>query len=268
MSRALPGLRSNLALDADHTSVIDAGDHRVLVTASCPDYWEGNCLLLDAPPASPDDGADVWTAALARWRAAIDAGPVGAVPHPLIRWESTDPGPIATSVLPAGTTHAQDTVLALDDSASVSGAAPAVECRPAASDADWDAIVAMVLGDEPEDDAHARYRRWAYAALRRRFARTGSTWWTAWDGPLLVGSLGLFRDDALWRFQELETRASHRGRGIASRLIGRALAEPPAGARPPVYMVAETGGAPERLYRRLGFAPVSWIHGIAWEGPP
>lgn len=268
MSRALPGLRSNLALDADHTSVSDAGDHRVLVTPGCPDYWEGNCLLLDAPPASLDDGADVWAAALARWRAVIDDGPVGAVPRPLIRWESTDPTPIPPALLPAGTTFAQDTVLALQGPPAVAGAAPAVACRPATSDADWAAIVAMVVADEPDGDPHARYVRWAYAALRQRFARTGSTWWTAWDGPLVVGSLGLFRGDDLWRFQELETRPSHRGRGIASLLVARALAELPTVACPPVYMVAETGGAPERLYRRLGFAAVSWIHGIAWEGSP
>lgn len=265
-TRLLPGIRSNLALDADHTSIVERPDHLVLATPTCPNYWEGNCIVLDAPPASWDDTAEVWMNALARWRTVIAASSIGAVSHPMVRWESIDSHRASKDRLPADTVSAQDTVLRLEGMPSAVGAPPAVECRPAETDADWDAIVAMVL-EEARDDAHASYVRWAYAALRRRFESTGSVWWTARERGLVVGSLGLFRSEALWRFQEVDTRASHRGRGIASLLVARALADRPVHTRPDVYMVAETGGAPERLYRRLGFVPVSWIHCISWQGP-
>lgn len=263
-SRLLGGLRSGLALDAGHTDVHDHGDHRVLVTPECPDYWEGNCLLLDEPPATADDRPAVWATALACWRSALAATPLAATRHPLVRWESTDARPIAPALLPRGATHAQDTVHVLDGWCKPTRPVPAVACRPASSDDDWNAIIEMVLGAAHEE-RHVQYVHWSYAKARKTFARAASTWWTARDRDVLVGSLGLFRGDGFARFQELETREAHRGRGIASLLIARALAERPATDASPVYIVAETGAAPERLYRRLGFAPVSWVHSIAWD---
>lgn len=263
-SRLLGGLRSGLTLDAGHTHVLDRNGHRVLVTPGCPSYWEGNCLLLDEPPATADASPAVWATALARWRSAVAASPLASTRRPLVRWESTDARPIASALLPRGVTHTQDTVHVLDAWCTPMRAAPAVACRPASSDDDWNAIIEMVLGAAHEE-RYVQYVRWSYAKARETFARAASTWWTAEDRGVLVGSLGLFRGDGFARFQEIETRETHRGRGIATLLIARALAERPASDASPVYIVAETGAAPERLYRRLGFAPVSWVHSIAWD---
>ncbi len=263
-SRQLGGLRSGLALDAGHTNVHDHGDHRLLVTPECPDYWEGNCLLLDEPPATPDDRPAVWANALARWRYALASTSLAATRHPMVRWESTDARPIAPALLPRGAAHAQDTVHVLNGWRKPTRPVPAVACRPASSDDDWQAIVEMVRGAAHEE-RYVEYVRWSYAKARKAFARAASTWWMAEYRGEVVGSLGLFRGDGIARFQELETRETHRGRGIASLLIGRALAERPAADATPVYIVAETGAAPERLYRSLGFAPVSWVHSISWD---
>jgi len=263
-SRQLGGLRSGLTLDVGHTDVLDHGDHRVLVTPGCPDYWEGNCLLLEEPPATADDRPAVWATALARWRSAVAASPLAATRRPLVRWESTDARPVAPALLPRGVTHAQDTVHVLDRWCEPTRPVPAVACRPVSSDDDWNAIIEMVLGAAIEE-CHIQYVRWSYAKARTTFAHAASTWWTAEDHGVLVGSLGLFRGDGFARLQDIETRETHRGRGIASLLIARALAELPAADASPVYIVAETGAAPERLYRSLGFAPVSWVHSIAWD---
>ncbi len=48
--RSLPGIRSNLALDAGHTSIVEGADHRVLVTPACPDYWGGTGMSVRRIP--------------------------------------------------------------------------------------------------------------------------------------------------------------------------------------------------------------------------
>lgn len=312
------GLRSNLELDAMHTEVLERGDHRALSTRACPQYWEGNCLLLDEPPAPMEASEAQWAEAIAHWRSRVQAAPLAAVGHAMLRWEtslpveagvgasamdselreaalasgSSDPagrGPQSRAPraqLPEGVTFSQDTVLVHAHAPAPRQLPPSIHLRLAESEADWRAIVEMVLESEQRSDSspdsvpaaapadlspHARYLDWAYASARATFTRTGSPWWTAWDGPLLVGSLGLFHGPSLSRFQEVETRRSHRGRGVASALLMHALAHAasshatsaPSASRP-LVIVAETDGAPERLYRRLGFTPVSHVSSLAW----
>jgi GNAT superfamily N-acetyltransferase len=252
-SRDLPATRSNLAIDAEDTEVIHRADHLVLHTPARRSYWDGNVLVLDEAPAAPGDPPERWSEALSPWWDTWASSPLAGDPVRL-RWESTDRR--QPKGLPAGVIYSQDTTLELGQLATLERPPPPVSCRPAISDEDWRALTDMVLG--ADDGLPADYVEWAYAKARRAFARTGSAWWTAWDADQLVGSLGLFRGADLWRFQEVETRASHRGRGVASLLVTRAL-----GAwtpERPAYVVAETGEPPERMYQRLGFTPVSWVH--------
>jgi GNAT superfamily N-acetyltransferase len=275
-SRDRPGIRSTLLVDALHTQVRDAGDHLVRSTPAYPNYWDGHGLVLDEAPCSADDPPELARAALERWLARLDATPeLAHVGQRTIKWESLDPRPLLRVALPAGASYGRDVTLRLHRLAEPTPTPPEIDFRPvaaegtSAADADWDAIVAFVIegnlasGAAYVDATYPDFVRWAYARQRATFAASRSAWWTAWDGPLLVGSLGLFEAPDLRRFQEIETRETHRRRGVASTLIRRALEYGDVSARSlETYIVAVASAAPERLYRSLGFEPCSWIHSV------
>ncbi len=269
-SRDLPGTRSNQLVGAGHTLAIDADDHVVRYTPTRPDYWSGNLLVLDRAPCSPDDAPDHARAQLAGWLARADATPELALTAKLtLAWETLDPRPLPEEWFPHGSSYTVDTVLRLARAPAPAPPPPGLVFRPALRDSDWSAIAQLVVEDWPDARGYDDFVRWVYTELRVSFARSRSTWWTAWQGSLLVGSLGLFEAPELRRFQELQTRASHRRRGVASTLIRLALSadERPERARE-TYIVATAGDAPERLYRSLGFEPCSWIHTVRARRPP
>jgi GNAT superfamily N-acetyltransferase len=262
-SRDLPGTRSNLLVGAGHTFVREHDDHLVRFTPTRGDYYSGNQLVLDRPPCCADDAHERARAALAAWLARAELTPeLGSAAKLTLAWESLDPRALAEPVLPFGATYTVDTVMRLARTPPAAPPTPGLVFRPALRDSDWSAVAQMVNDDWPELRGHGDFVRWVYEELRETFARARSTWWTAWQGGLLVGSLGLFEAPTLRRFQELQTRASHRRRGVASTLIRLALGEEEAGPPRETYIVASTGEPPERLYRSLGFEPCSWIHTV------
>ena len=108
----------------------------------------------------------------------------------------------------------------------------------------------LMRSSSPPESVHAL----PIAALRA----PDITFWTAWDGPALLGCGAL---KALGRaegeIKSMHTAQSHRGRGVAGALLAHIIAE--ARARGWRRLLLETGSqevfAPSRaLYRRFGFA--------------
>jgi ribosomal protein S18 acetylase RimI-like enzyme len=241
-TRELPATRSDRLVDAEVTHVIEGDRCALLHTPSRPDYWDGNALLLDEAPDQ-----------LAGWFAQLDHLHPGGRARDRLRWESTDPRPPAPA-LPADVTYARQTVLRHARRAEPASVPAGVELR-CVPRGEIPALAALALDGEPAEGPFARFLDWMYAKHARVSA---ATWWCAEDGGQVVAALGLYLGADLRRFQDVETLASHRRRGIASALIQRALDD--AGAGPPTYIVADSDSAAERLYRRLGFEPVSFRH--------
>ncbi len=89
--------------------------------------------------------------------------------------------------------------------------------------------------------------------------RPDITFWTAWDGNVLVGCGALKElDPAHGEIKSMRTAATHRGRGVASAMLTRILEE--AAGRGYRRLSLETGSgeffAPARtLYAKFGFVP-------------
>lgn len=134
--------------------------------------------------------------------------------------------------------------------------------RQIETDADWAAVVGLQteIGIEQGYDGprHAPFVQARFAALRARAQnRADLAWFGVFDGPLLVADMGIVWSSALARYQNVETRRSHRGRGICAALLVAAHAH--AATRAPkarFVIVADTDGPPGRLYRRAGFGLV------------
>ncbi len=254
-SRDLPGTRSDLFVDSEVTEVAEGDGWIQLRTPSRSDYWDGNCAILDEAPAPPEAPAERWAEVLAAWFASRGCG--------RLRWECLDPRP-PDATLPPGMTYERRTTLRLTRRVVLSGPPAGLSMRPARIE-DFGALTELALAEVEPGGSLEAFMRWMYDKHARLVATGRATWWTAWDGDVAVGALGLVMGPELARFQDVETRASHRRRGVASNLIRLALEGAGAwsGGAPPIYIVADTDDvAVERLYRALGFEPVSWRHTV------
>lgn len=235
------------------SEVIDRGNYRVIRTPARHDFYFGNCLSLDAPPAAAD--RDGW---FGRCRAELVD--LTGLARLLLQWE-TDLDHADDAAL-----EAPNVVLmrpAVEDVKVIAPRGVALRRIAVDDDAGWAAVVALAMaGAADNGPAHVDFAVWSAGAKRDAYRRAPGSggWWGAFDAETgeLCGSLGLYEADDLMRFQDVETAVAFRRRGIASALCAAAVrAAAAAHPRALAVIVAAQGSQAERIYRRLGFAPVS-----------
>jgi hypothetical protein len=131
--------------------------------------------------------------------------------------------------------------------------------RRISSARDWDQVIALQheIGVEQgyDQDSHLPFIQTQFEAVAERCRGSSFAWFGVFDGDLLVADMGIVWDKALARYQNVETRGTHRGRGICAALLAHVsafAAHHVAGAQQ--VIVADVDGAPGRIYRRAGFA--------------
>ena len=256
-------LKTELGLAAIQGTLADRGDYVVVRTPENPDYYFGNYLVLAAPPQVGEVG--FWTR-----RFADEFRDMADVRHVALRWDSTTDAGAVEELVAAGFTVDNDWVMTATAVAPVPASpGQAIDIRPLRAD-EMQAVadLAFLISDDHSD----KYRRF----INRRTAwkahiidRGLGTFWGAFDGGALVGSLGLVPLDRLARYQDVETAPTHRKRGIASALLAAAAAgvdrhsAPLRGTARPgeagpldverFVIIANPESAAARVYARAGF---------------
>ena len=134
------------------------------------------------------------------------------------------------------------------------------------SDSDWAAAEELSCSVyEPIFRAsYPPFIHWRYGEYRRSFgAGLGGALWGAFEDDILTSSLALLACPRWIRIEDVATRATHRGRGIAGALVGGALADARAswpGA--PAFIEAAPDGTAEKLYARAGFQRIGSRHAV------
>jgi GNAT superfamily N-acetyltransferase len=142
----------------------------------------------------------------------------------------------------------------------------ALDPRPGVEEASWvGARELHIAGDRQRqlDPSYRAFVRTRVDALRALFRAGRGAWYAAFDGALIVGSLGIVVTAGRARFQMVDTRGSHRGRGIASRLIVSAAAD--LARRQPVrelVIAADPEYHALPIYESLGFNAVERVSGV------
>jgi GNAT superfamily N-acetyltransferase len=152
------------------------------------------------------------------------------------------------------------------------GDVPAIDVRPAASDADWAAVRRLYRADHVEEalrDERLPYPEVvtrAIADVKQAKSPAVRVWvardegadcglFTSWDG---LDGIGLVED--------LFVLPEHRGRGVARALVNRAVADARERGAGPVLIGALIDDTPKDLYRRMGFVPLMVRR--CWTRPP
>lgn len=216
-------------------------------TPAEPDFWFGNRVIFRDPPT---DAA----AAIARFEAEFPSAK-----HLCIGWDvpNLDPAPIQALFEGTGATVDVGDVLTLTGPLDAPPAPEGITLRAFAEE-DWaqshDISLEIAADDGYALDDHRAYLEGRAATRKSQIGAGFAQRVGAFDGDLLVGDMGVVWNDDLIRYQLVQTRKSHRGRGIASALLGFALgvARNSAPNATPV-IVADAESAAGRLYRRCGF---------------
>jgi GNAT superfamily N-acetyltransferase len=233
-------LQTELALAATRGTVTDRGDYIVVETPDDPGYYYGNLLVL---PAAPQVGeVAYWTR-----RFADELGKKPGIEHVTFWWDGVTGDAGATDELAAaGFTIERSVVMTAD---AVTAATSPWPIRALAPDEVLaTAEIAYAIGDRHDESYRAFLHRRA-AWDRELVARGLAVFLGAFDGEQPIASLGLVRLGALARFQDVQTLAPYRKRGVASALLATAAAAVPLR----LVIVALEGDGAERVYARAGF---------------
>jgi ribosomal protein S18 acetylase RimI-like enzyme len=195
-----------------------------------PTFWWGNFLLFDEAPARGDGE---------RWETLFEAeySARREVTHRSFAWDRTDgaAGDAEREFVERGyelewtagliatperlVTHAR---------ANTDVTVRALDPRPGAEADLWDQLLRRQLSQAPQGadrDYHLTFLRRRQAELRSLFEEGRGAWYTAVLGEEIVGSLGIVVTGPRARYQDVHTDESHRGRGIATRLVADAAAD-------------------------------------------
>lgn len=259
MGWLLPGWATDLAILRLSGSVVtDRRDHLVVRTPDNPQFHWGNFVLV-TDERRVDDAA-VWVGVFE-----------GAFPG--VGWVS-----IGLPRLPDDTTawEAHRMALEVDEvltAVALPPLAPLADgytVRRLAGD-DWALAVARSVAhnartgtEEPVSFASFARRR---ARARRALSERGlGAWFGAFAGDALVADLGIVRCGTAARYQDVSTDEAHRGRGLASHLLGVAARWAADAGCEQWVIVTEAESAAGRLYRSLGFGPDT-ANVLAYRGP-
>jgi GNAT superfamily N-acetyltransferase len=234
-------LKTELGLAATRATITDRGDYVVIETPDDPGYYYGNLLLLPAPPQVGE--VSFWTR-----RFASELGGKPGIRHVTLWWDGTsgDVG-AADELHAAGFTIEPSTVLTATRITAPPAELPIVALSPdqvlATADLAW------AIGDRHDEHYReflVRRARWRSTQIARGLA----TFYGAYDQGQLVASLGLVPMDRIARYQDVQTAAPYRKRGLAGAMLAAAARDV---AADHYVILTAAGSDAERLYHRVGF---------------
>jgi ribosomal protein S18 acetylase RimI-like enzyme len=201
--------RTVVFVNRPQTVFEDHGTYGVLRTPAGPSYYSGNLLILGEP---------LVPARLAEWAAVFhDAFDGSEVRHFRLEW--TGPPPTTeerAAYAAAGYEVTTIRCMTTQAAAPVERLNPALEIRPL-READQGRLKRFLLDTNPDWSAPFMDFMTASIFLRQQVLEGG--WWLGWLDGRIAGSMGLFFDGPLGRFQAVDTHPAFRRRGVARTMV-------------------------------------------------
>jgi len=255
------GVSSDLLVMQGISKITEYGGYAVQETPTEPDFWVGNQLILR------NAGTDA-TLAHTQFRKHFPK-----THHMALVWDlpqmtvqSIDPGFAAQ-----GWEVETFDVLSLEGAIADAQIPDGITLRALDGPDDWARAQALQLEIGIEEGhpavSHEAFLERRNVSRRTQIAKGLGQWFGAFEGDLLVAQMGMFNDARVSRYQSVETRASHRRRGICAALLRHCClwAQDRAPDATPV-IVAEGDSDAGRLYRRMGFGPAEVLVGAIKRG--
>jgi len=225
--------------------------HHFVREPRAPDVYDANFAAFPSA-AAPDE----IEAAIAE----LEAEFAGAE-HRQVFWDPATPLPYEARLVLDDYTPHDEVVLVLEGALDVTPRAD-VAIRPAARDADWDAITELCWQDHQEEVKKGFHGPWPRAVTERVVACK------RWKAPAVQFFLarvdgvdcGFFSgfpgENGVGVVEDLFTRDDFRGRGVATALLAACVADARARGAGPVLISARSEDTPKHMYAAMGFRPL------------
>jgi ribosomal protein S18 acetylase RimI-like enzyme len=236
-----------------------------LLSPGQADFYHGNALLLDQPPALR--GREYWET---RFDAAF-SGHAG-IRHRTLWWLQTGQDCQARyrDWLDVGYRYLESVVLLLGESEwRPVPASPWLSIRPLAGEADWAQWRQLLADTREPGHAEADYRAYLQGRQQRLLEREAAGQghvWGVFDGRALLSCAGLFLLPGMARFQHVTTAPHVRRLGLASQLLSH-LAQWGLQRTSRLVIVADAHYHALDLYRKLGFVEAGREASLCWWPP-
>lgn len=202
-----------------HGFVEEHADYFTIRTPTNPTFWFGNYLLFKRAPAAGDFG---------KWMEIHREVFRGSLNHVTIGWDEPTPGFI-DEFIAAGFRTSNGLALSMNSYGGEAAINPTITVRPLRETSEWEAMLEqqMVIDREdfgyPEDGGF--FRRTEMKSLKAMAEEERGHWWGAFDGPELVGGMGLYFDVSrtVGRFQYVTTRSTHRRQRVCTTLLDQVV---------------------------------------------
>jgi hypothetical protein len=252
----LPGIATDALVRASFALEERHDGYTIVRSPGKPDYWFGNCLVLDSEPAPAS--YDGWIRAHAEAFAGVP------VKRRIVLWENDT----RKSLEPYDGPLSRESVTILTTRQSPACATTLARIAPLASQNDWDAALVLVKQERIEagNPEQVDFAMWRFEGHHRDADAGRCRVWGAWIGEDLVAFAGLYANGEWARFITPVTKAEYRRRGLFSTLASRAMSETLAlfpGTT--VVIAAEKGSGLEQLYEGLGFRVAGEQHALVAE---
>jgi len=263
------GFLSETLFERYNGIVRDLGDCVEVRTPENYDFWFGNYLLLERPPAKAE---------IAGWIARFDTlfADVAEVKHKCLQWQDDGQNShiMRAEFERLGWKFDQTSVLAATKSIPLRPVPEGLELREVSGGADWAKVLEHHVLTRPEGFAVTPYRAFKTKRLEnfQKLVSMGhGHWYGAFKGAELVADMGIFHREDISRFQEVSTHPAHRRQGICAALVHYVSCAEQA-ARPGNRMVilADRGEPAERIYKSLGYGEIEQMQSVVmrpkgWE---
>jgi GNAT superfamily N-acetyltransferase len=254
------GLATDAMFAAWDGAVIDRGDYVVVSTPTNPTFFWGNHLVFPDAPRPSD--IDAWTTIFER---ELPHAKHRAFMCDRIDGERFDYAPLrALGFIPDPTC-----TMRLDSESRLAfGELDGEPSGPGAEIVPLD-VPPFDLLDACFTNGREGYRRFLQIQVERYAAMIASGWgrWFAiMENGSPIATCGIFPyETACWRFQLVAVHPEHRRRGHAASLVAAVCREARRVRSAPIIIGSVPGSDAQRIYARLGFAPIE--HTIAIVRP-
>lgn len=256
------GYRTDLIFPRFDGIVEDRGEYTVITTPSNPSFHWGNFLIFNEAPRAGD--RERWTGI---FRHEFASHP--EVDHLAFGWDdSTDSRGDLDQFEKAGFQLSLSEVLSADRVNPPPRWNEGVETRVLRSEDEWQAALESQIACREPGHTLEDYTVFMTEQFRRYQAMEKAGlghWYGGYVEGKLAGSLGIFRDSELGRFQTVGTTPEFRGQGVCGALVYAAAQD--AFQRlgmQKLVMVADESGAARRIYESVGFRSVEKQSGVSW----
>ena len=237
-------LTTELALAATRGRITDRGNYLVVETPDDPGYYYGNLLVLPAPPQVGE--VAYWTR-----KFADEFAGNAAIKHVTLCWDGiTGDAGAEDELAGAGFSIDRYQTMVADDVDLAAATLPVRELvadeLPLTADLGW------AMGDR-HDEPYRQFLHRRAAWHRDLVARGSAQFFGAFDKGTLVASLGIVCVDNVGRYQDVQTHADYRRRGLARSLLGSAARAAFERGVERVVIVTEPESDAASVYARAGF---------------